>query len=97
MNGFFRRFLLGDFGPPPLPDLSDQPAISGQTVVEILYHDSKRTRVVITCDLFGTYRIHKQFWDISDWKAGYGACWRSGETVVLRTTSRLLATLRAKN
>ncbi len=77
MNGFFRRFFLGDFGPPPPPDLSHQPTIPGQTVVEILYHDSKCTRAVITCDPSGTYRIHKQFWDTSDWKAGYGAFWYS--------------------
>jgi hypothetical protein len=34
MNCFFRRFFLGDFGPPP-PDLSNQSTFSGQTVAEI--------------------------------------------------------------
>ena len=75
MTGFFRRFILGDFGPPPPPDLSHQPSIAGQSIVEILYSESKGKRAIITGDASGIYRIHIQFWDTSDWKSGHGAFW----------------------
>lgn len=75
MIGFFRRFFLSDFGPPPPPDVSHQPGIAGQSIDEILYSDSKCERAIITHDVSGIYRIHMQFWDIKDWKAGHGAFW----------------------
>ena len=46
-----------------------------QNIVETLYSDSKQQRAIITCDTSATYRIHVQFWDTSDWKAGHGAFW----------------------
>jgi hypothetical protein len=97
MSGFFRRFILGDFGPPPPPDLPHQPAITGQNVVEILYSTSKRERAVITCDLSGTYQIHIQFWDTSDWKAGHTAHFGMAmAAIVSQTALKLLAALHAK-
>jgi len=78
MRGFLRRFFLGDFGPPPPPDLSQQPSIAGQSVDEILYSESKSERAIITHDTSGIHRIHVQFWDSSDWKAGQGAFWYDG-------------------
>jgi hypothetical protein len=89
MSGFFRRFFLGDFGPPPLPDLSHQPSIAGQNIVEILYSDSKHERVVITHDASGIYRIHVQLWDTSDWKAGHGAFWSGDGSSSLTDTVEL--------
>jgi hypothetical protein len=75
MSGFFRRFFLSDFGPPPPPDVADQPSFPGQRVVETIYSDSKRERAFITVDDTGDYRIIVQRWDTSDWSAGYGARW----------------------
>jgi hypothetical protein len=78
MSNFLRRLFTRDFGPPPSPDLAHQPSIPGQTIVEILYSDSKQGRAIITRDGSGVYRIHIQFWDTSDWSAGYGARWAGG-------------------
>ena len=75
MPGFFRRFFVRDFGPPPPPDIAHQPSFPGQRIVETIYSDSKRERVFITVDETRDYRIHVQWWDTSDWKAGYGAHW----------------------
>jgi hypothetical protein len=75
MPGFFRRFFLSDFGPPPPPDVAEQPSFSSQRIVETIYSDSKQERVFITVDETGDYRIYLQWWDTSDWKAGYGARW----------------------
>jgi len=78
MSNFLHRFFCRDFGPAPAPDLADEPSIAGQTVIEKLYSDSKEQRAIITRDASGIFRIHTQFWDISDWKAGYGARWAGG-------------------
>ena len=75
MSSFLRRFFFRDFGPPPPPDVAHQPSIPGQSILQTLYSDSKQHRVIITRDTSGTYRMHAQFWDTSDWKAGYGAFW----------------------
>jgi hypothetical protein len=75
MPGFFRRIFLSDFGPPPPPDVAHQPSFPGQRIVEMIYSDSKRERAIITVDESGDYRIRVQWWDTSDWKAGYGAFW----------------------
>ena len=75
MPGFIRRFFLSDFGPPPPPDVAQQPSFPGQRHVETIYSDSKDQRVFITVDETGDYRIYLQWWDTSDWKAGYGARW----------------------
>jgi hypothetical protein len=75
MTGFFRRFILGDFGPPPPPDVAHQPSFPSQRIVETLYSDSKRERAIITVDNTGDYRIYVYWWDTSDWKAGHGAFW----------------------
>ena len=80
MSGFFRRFFLSDFGPPPPPDVAHQPSFPGQRIVETLYSDSKRERAVITVDDTGDYRIIIQWWDTSDWTAGHGAFWYGDES-----------------
>ena len=80
MSGFLRRFFFRDFGPPPLPDLAHQPSIPGQSIVETLYSDSKQQRAIITRDSSGTYRIHVQWWDTSDWKAWSEAFWAGGSS-----------------
>ena len=75
MPGFFRRFFLSDFGPPPPPDLSHQPSLPGQRIVETVYSDSKRARAFITVDETGRYRTVIQWWDTSDWKDWQKAFW----------------------
>jgi len=75
MSGFFRRFILGDFGPPPTPDVAQQPTFPSQRIVETIYSETKHERAIITVDESSTYRIHVQWWDTSDWKAGHGAFW----------------------
>jgi hypothetical protein len=75
MSSFLRRFFCRDFGPTPPPDLADRPSIPGQNIIDTLYSDSNQQRAIITRDTSGIYRIHVQFWDTSDWKAGYGARW----------------------
>src|SRR5688500_15728442 len=78
MLRFLRRFFVRDFGPPPPPDETQQLSTSGKTVVETLYSPSRQQRAIITRDTTGIYRIHIQFWDTSDWSAGYGAFWAPG-------------------
>lgn len=75
MLGFIRRFIFSDFGPPPPPDSAQQPSFPGQRIIETICSDSKQQRVFITVDETGDYRIYLQWWDTSDWKAGYGARW----------------------
>ena len=82
MSGFFRRFFSGDKGSPPPPDVTDQPLCpSSQSIVEILYSDSKSKRAVITVDETGDYRIIAQWWDTSDWESGYGRALWYGDNI----------------
>jgi hypothetical protein len=78
MSNFLQRLFHRDFGPPPPPDLTLQPTISGQSIVELIYSDSKQQRAIITRDGSGIYRIHLQWWDTSDWKAWAEAFWAGG-------------------
>lgn len=75
MPGFFRRFFLSDFGPPPPPDIQQLPSFTDQRIVEAIYSASKSRRAIITIDDTGDHRIHFEWWDTSDWKAGHGAFW----------------------
>ena len=75
MPSFLKRFFVRDIGPPPPPDVTNQPSFGSQRVVETIYSDSKQERVFITVDATGDYRVYFQWWDTSDWKAGYGAHW----------------------
>jgi hypothetical protein len=75
MANFFRRFFLGDYGPPPAPDITNPPLFSGETVVEILYSESKNERAIITGDNASIYRVYYQTWDDSDWDSGHAAFW----------------------
>jgi hypothetical protein len=98
MPGFFRRFFLSDFGPPPPPDVTQLPSFSGQRIVEAVYSESKGERVFITLDENGAYRVYFQSWDTSDWKAGYGARWVAHRaTAVSPTAWSVLASWRKKN
>lgn len=78
MPGFFRRFILSDFGPPPSPDAGNLLSFPGQQIVEILYSDSKQQRAFITVDDTGRYRAVIQRWDTSDWKNWQQAFWNGG-------------------
>jgi hypothetical protein len=75
MPGFFQRFFLSGFGPPPAPDITELPSFTGERIVETVYSASKRERVFITVDEAEDHRIYFQLWDTSDWKAGHGARW----------------------
>ncbi len=57
------------------PDTSNVPSIIGQTVVEIIYAQSKKVRCVITVDATGIYRVRTDFWDTSDWDVVGDAFW----------------------
>ena len=94
MSRFFRRFILGDYGPPPPPDVAHQPSFPGQTIIEVIYSDSKRERAIITRDESSTFRVYLQWWDTGDWKAGHGAFWDghgSGSFTDKLETARSLA------
>ena len=80
MASFFRRFFFSDFGPPPPPDLGNQPSLAGQRIVEIVYSDSKQARAFITVDETDSYRIVVQWWDTSDWKDWQKAFWNGRES-----------------
>lgn len=58
MLGFLKRFFLSDFGPPPSPNLANQPSVAGQRIVETVYSDSKEQRAFIVLDETGFYRIY---------------------------------------
>ena len=80
MPGFFRRFFLGDYGPPPPPDTEHLPSFTDQRIVETIYADTKSRRAIITIDDTGDYRIHSEWWDISDWKRWGQAFWDGHNT-----------------
>jgi hypothetical protein len=75
-----RRLLLSDFGPPPSPDETDLPTFSGEKVVETIYSEGRERRLFVTQDDRGIYRVYVQWWDTSDWQAGYGARWAGGRS-----------------
>jgi len=93
MLSFLRRFFVRDFGPPPPPDEAHQPSIPGQSIVETFYSDSKQRRAIITRDTTGAYHIHIQFWDTSDWSAGYGAFWAGRGSGSITDTLEIARTL----
>ena len=53
----WNRLFPSDFEPPPPPDVAQQPAFSGQRIVETVYSESKQGRVFITEDEAGIYQI----------------------------------------
>jgi hypothetical protein len=71
----WNRLFPSDLGPPPPPDVAQQPAFPGQRIVETVYSESKQGRVFITEDESGIYRIMVQWWDTSDWKEWGQAFW----------------------
>ena len=60
---------------PPSPDISRNPQIAGQTVVEVIYSPSNLVRGIITVDAHGVYRIRTEFWDTRDWDVAGAAFW----------------------
>ena len=93
MSSFLHHFFCRDPGPAPAPDLVDEPSIDGQKIIETLYSDSKQRRAIITRDRSGIFRIHIQFWDTSDWIAGYGARWFGGGNSSFTDTIESVRTL----
>jgi len=51
---------------PPSPDLSHNPRVIGQKVIEVMYSPSNLVRGIITIDANGVYRIRTEFWDTRD-------------------------------
>jgi hypothetical protein len=92
MPGFFRRFFLSDFGPPPPPDQAHQPTFPGQRIVEIVYSDSKRERVFITVDDTGDYRISVE-WTRVIGRLGMERVGVEMAAAVMRTAISALASL----
>ena len=75
LGAFLRRWFLNDFGPPPAPDVEHLPSFDGQQIVETIYTASKNERAIITVDAVGSYRIHLESWDVSDWERSGKAFW----------------------
>jgi hypothetical protein len=61
--------------PPPSPDTSGEVCISGQTVVEVSYDESRCHRAIITRDDTGIFRVRTEVWDTSCWNELQTAFW----------------------
>ena len=61
--------------PRPTPDEHTTPVFAGQTIVELRYSLHRNYRVVITEDSAGRFRVHRQWWDASDWDVASSAYW----------------------
>ena len=72
--------LLSDFGSPPSPNEAELPTFPGEKVLETIYSEGRERRVFVTQDERGIYRTYVQWWDTSDWRAGYGARWVNGRS-----------------
>ncbi len=60
----------------PPPDIAWLPKfVTDWTIVEAIYSDDKHSRVLITKDSKGLYRIHPERWDVSDLTTMGGAFW----------------------
>jgi hypothetical protein len=70
-----RTFLLRQPVPPPTPDEHTTPVFAGQTIVELRYSLHRHYRAVITQDSAGRFRVHRQWWDASDWDVASSAYW----------------------
>lgn len=75
---FLKRILMPDYGLPPLPNETEVPQFDGEAVIELIYSDKRERRVFILQDKNRIFRSYVQWWDTSDWDAGYGAHWTGG-------------------
>ena len=50
----------------PTPDTTSQPSYSSENVLEIIFSSSKERRAVITQDRNSCYRVHTDYWCLSD-------------------------------
>ena len=73
-----KQFLFADYGPAPRPDETIVPKFDAGTVIESIYSEGRENRVFITKDEQGLYRLNLEWWDATDWAAGYGARWAGG-------------------
>lgn len=75
-----KQILFSDFGPAPQPDLSTVPKFSSEVVMETVYEEGSGKRAFILKDEKGIFHTYIEWWDTSDWDAGYGARWTGGYT-----------------
>jgi hypothetical protein len=62
----------------PAPDVGQAPRFGDSCrVVETVYGPENRSRVSISVDSAGTYRIHPEFWDVTDFEIIGYAYWNS--------------------
>jgi hypothetical protein len=52
----------------PAPDTTSSPSYHSEKVVEILFSDSKERRAVIAQDRDKHYRVHTDYWCLSDYE-----------------------------
>jgi hypothetical protein len=80
--------------PPPPPDTSSEVNISGQTVVEVSYDESRCHRAIITRDAADIYRVRTEVWDTTYWEELQTAFWyprQHGTFTDTLDSARLLA------
>ena len=66
-----KQILFSDFGPAPQPDLSTVPKFSSEVVMETVYEEGSGKRAFILKDEKGIFHTYIEWWDTSDWDAGF--------------------------
>jgi len=75
LRGSARALLVREPIPRPNPAEHVTPVFAGQTIVELCYSRHRNYRAVITQDSAGRFRVHRQWWDASDWDVASSAYW----------------------
>lgn len=72
---------------PPPPDVTTQPRLTSETVLELLFSRTNQFRLVISRDRRGLFRIHRDKWCVSDWDIIGEAFWiQDGHFVTMTDT-----------
>lgn len=80
-------WIVGDAraGPAPAPDVNAAPHYPGEQVLEVKYSSRRYTRVVITRDRSGCFRVHREQWDDLDWNVGGTPYWSNMDSLATFT------------
>ena len=79
------RRLARDEADPPSPDTSVRFGRTGEEEVECTYSPLQRYRVIISRDVAGRYRVHRERWNTGDWEIAHVAFWSEDDRTVTVT------------
>lgn len=75
---------------PPQPDITIPPSYSRERVLEVIYVADRSRRAVLT-ETSGSYRVHVQRWDVSDWDYTEQASWLTEDQFATMASSLEIA------